>query len=122
MSKNALIAYYNASSRYYEASYVHFGEPDSLGKMLRENYTSKADVAELINLGALSYVAECVLPDPDAPHTFNKPQPFVTVAYARDRGDTYRRSRYLNKQTLVKAMEAAGVGFYFNGRRWTRIR
>ena len=43
-----------------------------------------------MELGALSYLAPRVKPNPGETHTFDNPAKDVTVAYHRDRGDELR--------------------------------
>ena len=68
--------------------YSHWdGYPDYLGKMLIEHYTEPAKIDALIALGDVSQVrAEVAAPEGVA-HTFDKPQPNVTIAYGRDRDE-----------------------------------
>ena len=46
-------------------------------------------ITDLIDLGDLSLLGKQIHPDPDKPHGFDyrERQPFVTVAYGRDRGE-----------------------------------
>ena len=59
------------------------------GAMLLDHYNSREKADALIALGDLSLLCEKLYPDPDKPHGFDydKRQPDVTVAYARDRGE-----------------------------------
>jgi hypothetical protein len=66
--------------------YCHFdGYPSGVGKTLMENYQDREKVESLISLGDISFLMEEIIPT--GPHSFNSPQPGVTVAYHRDRGE-----------------------------------
>ncbi len=69
--------------------YCHWdGNPSHNGKILQENYLDRDKVMSLISLGDISSLGKEV--DPTGPHTFEKPQKEVTVAYHRDRGEDFR--------------------------------
>lgn len=61
------------------------GYPGYNGAMLLKHYNTPERVRELIKLGDISYLAEN--PAPTGPHSYDKPQNGVTVAYGRDRGE-----------------------------------
>jgi hypothetical protein len=68
--------------------YCHFdGYPSGVGKTLMENYQDREKVEALISLGDISFLMEEIIPT--GPHSFNSPQPGVTVAYHRDRGEKF---------------------------------
>ena len=68
--------------------YCHFdGYPSGVGKTLMENYQDREKVEALISLGDISFLMEEIIPT--GPHSFNSPQPGVTVAYHRDRGEDF---------------------------------
>jgi hypothetical protein len=72
--------------------YCHFdGYPSGVGKTLMENYQDREKVESLISLGDISFLMEEIIPT--GPHSFNSPQPGVTVAYHRDRGEDFRPPR-----------------------------
>ena len=71
-----------------KSSYCHWdGYPSNMGPLLKENYNTTEKVRELLELGALSYLAPKVKPEPGERHSFDRPAPDVTVAYHRDRGE-----------------------------------
>ena len=73
----------------YRGIYCNFdGYPSHVGKILTTYYNTPELVNELIDLGDISSLAKKVKPDPGTNHSFDERQPDVTVAYARDRGET----------------------------------
>jgi hypothetical protein len=69
-----------------DSIYCHWdGYPEGNGVILREHYQDRKKVEDLIGLGSLSYLQAEV--HPTGPHSFEKPQTGVTVAYHRDRGE-----------------------------------
>lgn len=77
----------------YAGIYCHSdGYPSGVGQTLLEHYQNAEKVRQLIELGDISYLEAEVNPDPLKPHGFGRgenaePQPGVTVAYMRDRGE-----------------------------------
>ena len=66
--------------------YCHWdGYISNNGKLLVDHYTDRDKVNQLIELGDISYLAPEV--NPSEPHTFDKPQEGVVVAFGRDRGE-----------------------------------
>lgn len=57
------------------------------GEILAEHYTTPERVESLIELGDLSSLKPNIYPDAKSPHSWEHPQPDVTVAYHRDRGE-----------------------------------
>jgi len=79
--------------------------------MLLDHYNSREKADALIALGDLSLLCEKLYPDPDKPHGFDydKRQPDVTVAYARDRGEKLYEARTI---TLESALDSWGEYMY----------
>jgi len=79
----------NASgNKVIKSIYCHFdGYPSGVGKTLMENYQDREKVEALISLGDISFLMEEIIPT--GPHSFASPQPGVTVAYHRDRGEGF---------------------------------
>lgn len=86
----------------YLGIYCHSdGDPSFVGKILLDHYCDDAKVTELINLGSLSVLApECSYPEGQY-HTFEKPVKGYTIAYNRDRGDSWED----NKPEFVKPFQ-----------------
>lgn len=69
-----------------KAIYLHWdGYPSRALDILNRYYTDHEKVADLIELGDISTLRPLV--HPKGPHSFNDPEPNVTVAYGRDRGE-----------------------------------
>ena len=64
--------------------YLHGGA----GEILAEHYITPERVESLIELGDLSSLKPNIYPDAKSPHSWAHPQPDVTVAYHRDRGES----------------------------------
>ena len=93
--------------------YCHWdGYPEGNGKILLLHYSDRNKVQSLIDLGAISSLRANVLPydpynnvenekvksildrfNPTEKHSFENPQPDVTVAFHRDRGEEYIKPR-----------------------------
>ena len=85
MATRSNIAIVN-SDKSISSIYVHWdGYPEYVGKLLLNHYNNHDIVNGLMNLGNLSILAENI--NPTGPHSFNKPQDGVCVAYGRDRGE-----------------------------------
>lgn len=68
--------------------YCHWdGYPSHNGRILLEHYQDAEKVKALIELGDISSLEKEV--STDAPHSFEKPCDEVTVAYHRDRGESF---------------------------------
>ena len=59
------------------------------GGVLAQHYTTTERVEMLLALGDLSSLGAKIFPDAKTPHSWANPQPDVTVAFHRDRGDDY---------------------------------
>ena len=68
------------------------GYPGRTRAILGGWYTDPEKVEALIDLGSLSILGEKLEPAPGAPHTYDNPQPDVTVAYHRDRNEPLERA------------------------------
>lgn len=78
----------------YLGIYCHWdGYPSYNGEILLNHYCDDAKVIELINLGNLSALApECSLPEGKA-HSYDKPVEGYTIAYHRDRGESWEHCK-----------------------------
>lgn len=94
MSTSALIGIKKDADRF-RAVYCHWdGYPEYVGTILYNHYRTKTKVLDLLALGDISQLGERVKPKPADlfGHSFNNPIKYVTVAYARDRGDVKKSS------------------------------
>lgn len=88
MSTNAHIGIYKDGK--IEYIYSHWdGYPQHVGRILQEHYTDVEKIQELIALGDISNLGQKVKPDENQEHSFDNPLRDVTVAYHRDRGESY---------------------------------
>ena len=73
--------------------------------MLLDHYNSREKADALIALGDLSLLCEKLYPDPDKPHGFDydKRQPDVTVAYARDRGEKNTEAQIVTPESALNS-------------------
>ena len=88
----------------YKGVYCHWdGYLTYNGAMLLDHYNSRERAEALIALGDLSLLCEKLYPDPDKPHGFDydKRQPDVTVAYARDRGEKNTEARIVTPESAL---------------------
>ena len=93
--------------------YCHWdGYISNNGKLLLNHYTDREKVTQLIELGDISNLAPEV--NPSEPHTFNKPQDGVTVAYHRDREEKLSPARTdsIRGQFIARGYEE--YGYLFN--------
>ncbi len=95
-------------NKFVRSIYCHYdGYPEGVGATLQEHYLDREKVADLIDLGSISFLdKEISRLTPTAstrPHSFEHPIPGVTVAYHRDRGDEYTPPRV-----------DGSVSYYFN--------
>ena len=97
--------------------YCHWdGYPEHNGEMLRRYYTQARKIAQLVELGSISYLRENVFPVGEG-HTFENPQEDVTVYYGRDRGETGQETReYDDIPSWIDDMEE--YAYLWDGTQW----
>jgi len=92
--------------------YCHWdGYPEHNGKILNEHYLDRTKVLELIELGNISTLGANVTTT--ELHDFNNPQPDVTVAYHRDRGESYTKPRINSTINGFFASDIEEFGYVF---------
>lgn len=97
--------------------YSHWdGYPDGVGKLLKENYNTKAKALELVSYGDISSLRERLKPKKDETHTFEKPIKDVTIFYGRDRDEKNIECRILKNTETIDGQE---YNYYFNKGLWT---
>ena len=85
MSTHAFIAK-KVDENSYRTIYCHWdGYLEWVGRILVEDYNTQEKVNRLLDLGDISILYSKLDPDPRCPHSFDNPQPGVTIAYGRDR-------------------------------------
>jgi hypothetical protein len=93
MSTNSRIGIENSDGTV-SSVYCHWdGYPSHNGIILMEHYQDREKVQKLINLGSLSLLDERVEPDVNETHSFDKPIQGITIAYHRDRQESYEGPR-----------------------------
>lgn len=103
----------------YRGIYCHFdGYPKGVGATLLQHYADPAKVSALIDLGDISQLGERVAPTPGSGHTSGKAEPGVTVAYARDRGETGVEPTTRATPEAVNAVFGNDFIYVFEGGKW----
>jgi hypothetical protein len=96
-----------------KAIYCHWaGAPRDNGKTLYNHYSS-VELNKLISLGSLSVLGSKIVPEADAPHTFDAPQKDVCVFYKRDRGEDTTWSRYDNVDEYVESFTESWCEWFY---------
>lgn len=95
------------------------GEQVGVGYTLQTYYKSKGKVRSLVRLGWISSLGQHLAAV--GPHSFDKPQDGVTIAYGRDRGETDCKAVTYStlKEMASHAADAWAQFIYvFDGKRW----
>lgn len=99
--------------------YCHFdGYLSGVGRTLYEHYVTPDLVDALITLGDISYVRKNVAPPEFANHSFATPEPDVTVAYHRDRGEPLRITTWKTIDDFERNAELMDYFYVFTNGRW----
>ena len=85
------------------------GYPSYITYFLSHNYNNAKIARELVDLGGLSHLDEHLIPMSDK-HSFDTPEKGVTVAYVRDRGESWEFNRPIRYPSL-KSMQRERAGF-----------
>ena len=96
------------------AKYSHYdGYPAYTGKLLQEHYQATRKIAQMVELGDQSFLAEEIFPT-DASHSFSTPQEGVTVFYGRDRGESNVDAKEFDTvQEFVDYYAGAGCEYFY---------
>ena len=84
-----------------------------VGAILNQEYTYEAKVQELIEGGDISSLGILLTPDPLYDHSFDNPQPEVTVFYHRDRGDKWEDCQPMEASTIKLFTNQIGIQYYY---------
>ena len=91
MGTRSAIGYKTAEGKV-RAKYSHYdGYPAYTGKMLQEHYTQARKIAQMVELGDQSFLAEEIFPVGE--HSFENPEEGCTIFYGRDRGESNVEAR-----------------------------
>ena len=95
--------------------YCHWdGYPEGVGATLQEHYTNPEKVAALIALGDISSLGRFVdVNIPGVVHTFDNPDEGVTVAYHRDRGESFFPPRVDESVEAFSRSDIEEYGYVF---------
>ena len=95
------------------AKYSHYdGYVAGVGKTLVEHYQAARKIAQMVELGDQSFLAEEIFPKGE--HSFNKPEEGVTVFYNRDRGEEgVDAQEFDTVQEFVDYYEGAGCEYFY---------
>jgi hypothetical protein len=105
----------------YKCVYCHFdGYLNNVGLLLIKYYNTPELVDKLLNLGDISSLSCNIDPNPNLEHNFYHPQPYVTVAYGRDRGDSDVEAKYYTLDEL-KHFDFDYVYIYTDDNKWNYI-
>lgn len=84
-----------------------------VGTILNQDYTHEAKIEELMNGGDISSLGALLTPDPLYDHSFDNPQPNVTVFYRRDRGDDWNDCQPMQVSTIKMFTNQIGIQYYY---------
>lgn len=109
----------------YRSVYCHYGgypKYPGVGWMLQQHYNSQELAEKVTSLGPLSFLESSC----DAPHghTYETPVEGHTVAYCRDRGDSFESSLHSTGSTYENVLNTIGYQEYnylWDGARWQLI-
>ena len=96
------------------AKYSHYdGYVAGVGKTLVEHYQAARKIAQMVELGDQSFLAEEIFPK-GKDHSFNTPEEGVTVFYGRDRGEEGIEAKEFDTVgDFVDYYEGAGCEFFY---------
>ena len=96
------------------AKYSHYdGYPSYTGAMLQEHYQEARKIAQMVELGDQSFLAEEIFPTVNT-HSFNTPQEGVTIFYGRDRGESdVDAQEFDTVQEFVEYYASAGCEYFY---------
>jgi hypothetical protein len=112
MGTRSAIGYKTAEGKV-RAKYSHYdGYVAGVGKTLVEHYQAARKIAQMVELGDQSFLAEEIFPKGE--HSFNAPEEGVTVFYGRDRGEEgVEAQEFDTVQEFVEYYEGAGCEYFY---------
>lgn len=91
--------------------YCHWdGYPEYNGAMLMKYYNNYGRLEQLLELGDISSLRKKIAPS--TKHTFEEPEPDVTIAYSRDRGEEKRISEEYF-ENFLEDMENSDIEYVY---------
>lgn len=116
MSTRSMIGIINTDNTV-EAIYCHSdGYLEHMTDMLSHYYETEEKAKELVSLGGLSYLEKKLAPS-TRNHSFDHPEPDVTVAYVRDRGEKWeynKPSHYKSADELFREENWCGYFYLYD--------
>ena len=96
------------------AKYSHYdGYVAGVGRTLQEHYQEARKIAQMVELGDQSFLAEEIFPKGKT-HSFNTPEEGVTVFYGRDRGeDSVDAQDFDTVQEFVDYYADSGAEYFY---------
>ena len=112
MGTRSAIGYATQDGRV-RGKYSHYdGYPAYTGKMLNQHYQQSRKIAQMVELGDQSFLAEEIFPK--GAHSFDAPEAGVTIFYGRDRGETGTEPReFDNIVDFVDYYEGCGCEYFY---------
>ena len=113
MGTRSAIGYKTAEGKI-RAKYSHYdGYVAGVGRTLVEHYQAARKIAQMVELGDQSFLAEEIFPRGKT-HSFNTPEEGVTVFYGRDRGeDGTEAQEFETVQEFVDYYAGAGAEYFY---------
>ena len=96
------------------AKYSHYdGYVAGAGRTLQEHYQAARKIAQMVELGDQSFLAEEIFPKGKS-HSFETPEEGVTVFYGRDRGESNVDAQEFDTvQEFVEYYTGAGCEYFY---------
>ena len=97
------------------AKYSHYdGYVAGVGKTLVEHYQQARKIAQMVELGDQSILAEEIFPMPGSGHSFETPEEGVTIFYGRDRGESDTDAQDFDTvQEFVEYYTGSGCEYFY---------
>ena len=113
MGTRSAIGYKTAEGKV-RAKYSHYdGYVAGVGKTLIEHYQAARKIAQMVELGDQSFLAEEIFPKGKS-HSFETPEEGVTVFYGRDRGEEGVEAKEFDTvQEFVEYYTGAGCEYFY---------
>jgi len=106
---------YKTSEGKIRAKYSHYdGYVAGVGRTLVNSYQEARKIAQMVELGDQSILAEDVFPTPGSGHSFETPEEGVTIFYGRDRGESNVDAQDFDTvQEFVDYYAGAGCEYFY---------
>jgi len=97
------------------AKYSHYdGYVAGVGRTLVNSYQEARKIAQMVELGDQSILAEEIFPMPGSGHSFETPEEGVTIFYGRDRGESDTDAQDFDTvQEFVEYYTGSGCEYFY---------